>query len=116
MLATDLAPEALDLVRANATLNGLELETAAVDWERPGSSALRAPFDLVLAADVLYERDAVAPLLGLFDALGAEVWLADPGRPAGGGVPRARQKRWTVSTTERGVAAIHRLRPRAAGP
>lgn len=115
-LATDLDPEALELVRASAALNDLELDTAVVDWERPESPALRGPLDLVLAADVLYERDAVAPLLSLFDALGAEVWLADPGRPAAAELLELARKRWTISTTERGVVAIHRLRPQAAGP
>ncbi len=41
----------------------------------------RAPFDVVLAADVLYERRNLTLLEGLLPALGGEVLLADPGRP-----------------------------------
>lgn len=38
--------------------------------------------DLVLAADILYERASVARLLSLLPRLAPEAWLADPGRPA----------------------------------
>ena len=40
-------------------------------------------FPIVLAADVLYERRDVEPLLGLVDRIvapGGELWLAEPGR------------------------------------
>jgi predicted nicotinamide N-methyase len=81
VLATDWAPAALDLLRANAERNGIELELARVDWRSPEPLVARAPFDLVLAADVLYEQRNVAPLLDLLPRLGGEVLLADPGRP-----------------------------------
>jgi predicted nicotinamide N-methyase len=81
VLATDWAPDALALLEANAAANGLEVETLQVDWTAPGPLLERAPFDLVLAADVLYERRAVAPLTDLLPRLGGEVLLADPGRP-----------------------------------
>lgn len=115
-LATDVEPEALELARANAALNGLELEAAAVDWTRPEEFTAAGPFDLVLAADVLYEPDAVAPLLELFDAIAAEVWLADPGRKPAAKLLKRANERWTVETIVRGVVAIHRLRPLAAAP
>ena len=41
-------------------------------------------FPVVLAADVLYERRDVEPLLALVErvvAPGGELWLAEPGRP-----------------------------------
>ena len=41
----------------------------------------RAPWDLVLAADVLYERRNVDELLELLPKLGPHILLADPGRP-----------------------------------
>lgn len=44
-----------------------------------------APYDALLAADVLYEAEDVAPLLELAPALlrvGASFWLAEPGRKA----------------------------------
>src|SRR6185503_12731552 len=59
-LATDVAPEALELVRRNAEANGVTVETATVDWAAPDELVERGPFDVTLAADVLYERAAVA--------------------------------------------------------
>lgn len=44
-----------------------------------------APFELLLAADVLYETEDIEPLLALAPALlqpGAPFWLAEPGRKA----------------------------------
>jgi len=81
VLATDWAPAAIDLLRENARRNGATLETALVRWEAPEALLERAPFDLVLAADVLYERRNVPLLAGLLPRLGGEVLLADPGRP-----------------------------------
>ncbi len=81
-LATDSDAEALDLVERNARKNGLEVETLPVDWSAPDELIGRAPFDLVLAADVLYERPGVAQLLELLPQLAPEAWIADPSRPA----------------------------------
>lgn len=117
VLATDADAEALALAERNAELNSVRIETATVDWARPEELVERAPFDLVLAADVLYETAAVAPLLSLLPRLTPRAWLADPGRaPAGEFLERARG-RWAVKTVDRGVVAIHRLRfdPSPAG-
>jgi predicted nicotinamide N-methyase len=81
VLATDWSPAAIDLLRANAARNGAALETAVVRWTAPAALLARAPFDLVLAADVLYERRNVPVLAELLPRLGGEVLLADPGRP-----------------------------------
>jgi predicted nicotinamide N-methyase len=110
VLATDACPEALALADRNARANGVRLETAAVDWQAPDRLAERGPFDLVLAADVLYERGSVAPLLGLLPRLAPEAWLADPGRPAAGAFLEQASRRWAVETRVRGVVRIHRLR------
>ena len=83
VLATDASAEALTLVARNAGANGLRVETAAVEWSDPDELRRRGPFDLVLAADVLYEQDNAAPLLSLLPQLAPEAWIADPG-PAGG--------------------------------
>ena len=80
VLATDWSRTAVDLLADNAARNGARLETAVVDWTRPAALLERAPFDLVLAADVLYERRNVEPLAELLPRLGGEVLLADPGR------------------------------------
>ena len=81
VLATDWSPVAIDLLHDNAARNGVELETATVSWFAPEPLLERAPFDLVLAADVLYERRNVPVLAELLPRLGGEVLLADPGRP-----------------------------------
>ena len=83
VLATDWSPQAIELLHENAARNGAELETARVDWQHPGAITERAPWDLVLGADLLYERRNVAPLLELVPRLlgtKGELWLADPGR------------------------------------
>jgi predicted nicotinamide N-methyase len=80
VLATDWSPQAIELLEENAERNDAVLETALVDWARPDAIVERAPWDLVLAADVLYERRNVPLLLDLLPRLGDEVWIADPGR------------------------------------
>jgi len=83
VLATDWSPQAIELLRENAERNDAALETAIVDWQRPAPLLERAPWDLVLGADLLYERRNVAPLLELLPRLlgpKGELWLADPGR------------------------------------
>jgi predicted nicotinamide N-methyase len=110
VLATDSDSEALELVERNARENGIHVETAMVDWSRPGRLVSRAPFDLVLAADVLYERANVALLLALLPRLAPKAWLADPGRPAAGAfLEEAEARGWAVDTRARGVVEIHRL-------
>jgi predicted nicotinamide N-methyase len=110
VLATDTCPEALELAELGAAANGVRIETAAVDWGGRGAAPAGAPFDLVLAADVLYERASVAPLLSLLPRLAPEAWLADPGRPAAGAFLERASRRWSVETRVRGVVRIHRLR------
>ena len=69
VLATDWAPEALDVSRRNAERNGARIETLLADWSRPAALLERAPFDLVLCADVLYEPRNVDALLELLPQL-----------------------------------------------
>jgi predicted nicotinamide N-methyase len=52
-----------------------------VRWDEPGELLARAPYDLVLGADLLYEARNAAQLLELLPALGREIVIADPGRP-----------------------------------
>jgi predicted nicotinamide N-methyase len=109
VLATDACAEALTLVARNAQANDVHIETATVDWAEPDWLFRRAPFDLVLAADVLYERASVALLLSLLPRLAPEVWLADPGRPAAGAFLEQAARRWRVETRVRDVVRVHRL-------
>jgi predicted nicotinamide N-methyase len=109
-LATDSDPEALELVHRNARENGVQVETSTCDWSDPAELVARAPFDLVLAADVLYERSNVALLLSLLPRLASRAWLADPGRPAAGAfLEQAATRGWAVESHTRGVVGIHRL-------
>jgi predicted nicotinamide N-methyase len=109
VLATDSDAEALELVERNARENGVDVATALVDWTRPEELVSRGPFDLVLAADVLYERPSVALLLSLLPRLAPEAWVADPGRPAAEAFLEQVRERWSLETRTRGVVQIHRL-------
>jgi predicted nicotinamide N-methyase len=118
VLATDACAEALTLVARNAQENDVRIETATVDWAEPEELVRRGPFDLVLAADVLYERASVAPLLSLLPRLAPEAWLADPGRPAAGAFVEQVGRRWSVETRVHDVVRVYRLQlgsGRAAG-
>ena len=81
-LATDWSQDALRFAARNARLNAVAVETLLCLLDVPQPLLDRAPFDLVLAADVLYERRNLEPLLELLPALADEVLLVDPGRPA----------------------------------
>jgi predicted nicotinamide N-methyase len=109
VLATDADGDALELVARNASENGVELETQRVDWARPVGLVARGSFDLALAADVLYQRQAVAQLLKLLPKLAPRVLLADPGRPALGAFLEAAGRHWAIETRRRGVVGIHSL-------
>jgi predicted nicotinamide N-methyase len=99
VLATDWSPEALAYVERNARANGAKLETAHVAWADADNLVGAGPFDLVLAADVLYEPRNSVQLLELLPRLGGEVLLADPGRPALDGFIAAAAARWRVNAT-----------------
>jgi predicted nicotinamide N-methyase len=109
VLATDWSPQAIALLEENAERNDAELETALVDWARPDAIVARAPWDLVLAADVLYERRNVAPLLDLLPRLGAEVWIADPGRAPAEALLEGLGEGWTRHDEADGRVTVHRL-------
>ena len=115
VLATDWSAEAVALATENARRNGVEIEADVVSWYEPDELVERGPWDLVLAADVLYEARNVPVLEELLPRLGGEVWLADPGRPAGEEFLAALPERWSVRTTyapEPPHVSIRRLRPR----
>ena len=96
VLATDWAPEALEVTRRNAERNGALVETVLADWSAPDALLERAPFDLVLCADVLYEPRNVDALLGLLPRLGSEVLLGEPGRPTAARFFEAAEREWTI--------------------
>jgi predicted nicotinamide N-methyase len=118
VLATDWSPEALPATTENAARNGVTVETMLCSWAAPAALVARAPWDLVLASDVLYERRNAEQLLGLLPRLVDErgrVLIADPGRaPAADFVERAERDWHVVTTASRRVprVSIHRLRRR----
>jgi predicted nicotinamide N-methyase len=74
--AVDWAADAIALLRENAARNGLELETVHADWR-----SFDGRFDLVLAADVLYEARNVEPLAELVSRLALQALVGLAGRP-----------------------------------
>ena len=109
VLATDIDPDALRLLERNAHANDLELETAAVDWAKPESLIERGPFDLVVAADLLYEDTAVDHLRSLMPKLAKQALLADPGRPAGDALLDRLGHSVETQRETRGVVRLYRL-------
>ena len=89
--AIDWAADAVSLLRRNAARNGIRLTAERADWRSVGGS-----FGLALAADVLYERRNVEPLLELLPRLAPEVLLAEPGRPASVEFLRRAAERFSV--------------------
>jgi predicted nicotinamide N-methyase len=83
VLATDHYEAALDFTSHNASTNlDREPDTALLDWRTPDTEGM-GTFDLVLAADVLYERKNAAALADLVPKLlapGGEAVFADPRR------------------------------------
>jgi predicted nicotinamide N-methyase len=76
----DRIPAALAFVRASAAATGVPVTTIAADVTAP---ALAPRFDLVLAAELLYDRSAFAPLaaaLARHIAPGGRALLTDAGR------------------------------------
>jgi predicted nicotinamide N-methyase len=109
VLTTDGDAEALPLVACNAERNGVAVETAAIAWDAADELLARASFDLVLAADVLYERQAVAPLLALLPRLTGEALIADPGRSAAEAFEEEARRRWRLEALQHGEVRMLRL-------
>lgn len=86
VVATDGEPDAVVFAAHNLALNGVEGEVAQVDWRERDAFAGGGPWDLVVAADVLYTRQNVEALLRLLPWLlepGGEAIVADPKRAGG---------------------------------
>ena len=75
--ATDWAADAVELLSENAARNGLELRAEVRDWREPWAER----FDLAIAADVLYERRNVEPLLERLRELAPVAFVGLAGRP-----------------------------------
>jgi predicted nicotinamide N-methyase len=88
---------------------------AMCSWEDADALVTRGPFQLVLAADVLYGQRNVDELQALLPRLvadGGQVWIADPERPLTGEFLAAARTRWAsvqTSPTRLPKLWIHRL-------
>lgn len=86
----DWEPRSLEIVALSAGRLGVEpTEFVTGDWREPPALG---PFDLVLAADVLYEAGNVEPVarfLARHLAPDGEAWLADPQRFEADALPAA---------------------------
>jgi len=122
VLATDHYEAALDFTAYNANTNlDLEPEVSALDWRQPDIEGM-GTFDVVFAADVLYERKNAADLASLVPKLlapGGEAIFADPRRDEAPVFFGAMDEQGFEDTTEeltieqsaRGVKVLlHRLR------
>jgi len=117
-VATDWSPQAIELVRSNAVRNGIAIEAERADWAAPDALLERAPWDLVLGADLLYERrnaELLLPLLPRLLGPASELWLADPGRPPAGPFLEAAAGTFEVASSADPLlpqGGVHRLRLR----
>jgi len=102
----DYEEDAVRFARWNARMNLRAADFArcafrVADWREPG--ALES-FDIVLGADIVYERRHFAPLLQSLHATvgdGGEAWLAEPDRALGSDfIALARADGWTVDVNE----------------
>lgn len=114
--ATDGHDDAVAFAAHSLALNEQEATVIRADLENDADALVQlGPFDLVLAADVLYtvaNADAMLTLLPRLLEPNGEVWLADPDRAGGRRFLAAARSLFHLSTTDDGEAKLHRLRPR----
>ena len=107
--AVDWAAEAIELLRENAERNAIPLRAVHADWNRVGGS-----FDLVLAADLLYEERNGDALLEVLPTLAPWVLIADPGRSSARAFFEEARGDWEVS--DRGDRVYELRRATRADP
>jgi predicted nicotinamide N-methyase len=114
--ATDGHDDAVAFAAHSLALNEQEATVIQADLERDADALVElGPFDLVLAADVLYtvaNADAMLTLLPRLVEPNGEVWLADPDRAGGRRFLAAARSLFHLRTTDDGEAKLHTLRPR----
>jgi predicted nicotinamide N-methyase len=118
VLATDSSSDAVAFAAHNLALNDQEGDVALVDWADPDALAGGAPWDLVIAADVLYTQANAQALARVLPALvgdRGQALIADPRRAGGRDFLAAARGLFRLKTREapryKGVA-LHTLRPR----
>ena len=106
VLAVDVHSDAAVFAAHNLALNGLTGDVAVAGWQElpPGE-----PFDLVLAADVLYLRANVESLLRALPRLAREAWIADPNRNGAREFLAAARKQFRLRSERGEDISLHRL-------
>jgi predicted nicotinamide N-methyase len=117
VLATDGAEDAVAFAAHTLALNEVAADVARVDWAEHGEALVaRGPFDVLLAADVLYTRANVETALALWPRLltpDGVLRLADPQRAGTRDfLATARGTFSVVSQRQDEGVALHVLRPR----
>jgi predicted nicotinamide N-methyase len=112
VLATDWSPDAVEVAARNAERNGAFLETALAAWGTASKLVEGASWDIVVGADLLYERRNVEQLLELLPRLAHDVLLAEPGRPFEATFLERAREDWRIDSrpAATGRVGIHRLR------
>jgi predicted nicotinamide N-methyase len=118
VLATDGSPDAVVFAAHNLAVNDAVGDVALADWRAPGALAGGGPWDVVLAADVLYLRHNVEALLELLPRLTGPdrvVLLADPSRAGARDFLAAARGLYSIESRPdplRERVNVHTLRPR----
>lgn len=116
--ASDHHPLAGEFMAHNAALNTLpplpyrhgdwaapqDAEHAQTDKQAPDNTRVQGRFDLIVGADLLYDRDAsrqLAPFIGHHASAHAEVWIIDPDRGNRGAFHRGMLAQGFVRSEER---------------
>lgn len=120
VLATDGAADAVAFAAHVLALNEVVADVAVVDWAAQGEALVElGPFDVVLAADVLYTRANVETALRLWPRLlsaDGVLRLADPQRAGTRDfLAAARGTFSVVSERQAEGVALHVLRPLRGG-
>jgi predicted nicotinamide N-methyase len=118
VLATDGAGDAVAFAAHALALNEVVADVAVVDWALHGDALVGlGPFDVLLAADVLYTQANVETALRLWPRLlkpGGVLRLADPQRAGTRDFLAAARATFSVVSQRRDEdVALHVLRPRA---
>lgn len=119
VLATDQSADAVVFAAHNVALNDAEAEVGLADWRAAGALLERGPWPLVIAADVLYTRQAADTLVRLLPKLlrgRGQALIADPSRAGCRDFLAAARGSFRIDThhdPKRERVSVHRLRPNA---
>src|SRR3954447_17882806 len=116
VLATDGHTDAVAFAAHSLALNELEGTVITADMGADADALVeRGPFDLVLAADILYTVENTDALMRLLPRLlepNGELWLGDPDRAGGRRFLAAARSLLHLSSKDGDEPSLHTLRPR----